>query len=110
MRVVAAVRAVAYSARAHRAVRDEAPIRNGIHAPLRACRRTRSGHAAGADDRSCDGRTADDGRAGRPVASARNRDRGRCGAVARSEEHTSELQSLMRLSYAVFCLKKKNTK
>src|SRR3546814_3108878 len=31
------------------------------------------------------------------------------GAVRRSEEHTSELQSLMRNSYAVFCLKKKNT-
>src|SRR3546814_6542250 len=30
------------------------------------------------------------------------------GADARSEEHTSELQSLMRISYAVFCLKKKN--
>src|SRR3546814_10639751 len=29
--------------------------------------------------------------------------------VPRSEEHTSELQSLMRISYAVFCLKKKNT-
>src|SRR3546814_8002529 len=29
-------------------------------------------------------------------------------AVLRSEEHTSELQSLMRISYAVFCLKKKN--
>src|SRR3546814_7430569 len=29
------------------------------------------------------------------------------GAVLRSEEHTSELQSLMRISYAVFCLKKK---
>src|SRR3546814_5094015 len=28
--------------------------------------------------------------------------------VERSEEHTSELQSLMRISYAVFCLKKKN--
>src|SRR3546814_10039069 len=28
----------------------------------------------------------------------------------RSEEHTSELQSLMRISYAVFCLKKKNVK
>src|SRR3546814_2429855 len=28
--------------------------------------------------------------------------------MARSEEHTSELQSLMRISYAVFCLKKKN--
>src|SRR3546814_8228254 len=31
------------------------------------------------------------------------------GLRARSEEHTSELQSLMRISYAVFCLKKKNT-
>src|SRR3546814_1550841 len=30
--------------------------------------------------------------------------------IERSEEHTSELQSLMRISYAVFCLKKKNTK
>src|SRR3546814_1528326 len=38
-----------------------------------------------------------------------------CGRIAwaslsRSEEHTSELQSLMRISYAVFCLKKKNTR
>src|SRR3546814_10435742 len=31
-------------------------------------------------------------------------------AASRSEEHTSELQSLMRISYAVFCLKKKKTK
>src|SRR3546814_1521292 len=31
------------------------------------------------------------------------------GRGVRSEEHTSELQSLMRISYAVFCLKKKNT-
>src|SRR3546814_2348861 len=30
------------------------------------------------------------------------------GKPFRSEEHTSELQSLMRISYAVFCLKKKN--
>src|SRR3546814_2230386 len=30
------------------------------------------------------------------------------GPTGRSEEHTSELQSLMRISYAVFCLKKKN--
>src|SRR3546814_10621408 len=30
--------------------------------------------------------------------------------LGRSEEHTSELQSLMRISYAVFCLKKKTTK
>src|SRR3546814_4403042 len=33
----------------------------------------------------------------------------RIPAPPRSEEHTSELQSLMRISYAVFCLKKKNT-
>src|SRR3546814_8613712 len=33
----------------------------------------------------------------------------RGGPRLRSEEHTSELQSLMRISYAVFCLKKKNT-
>src|SRR3546814_7448267 len=31
-----------------------------------------------------------------------------CAAEGRSEEHTSELQSLMRISYAVFCLTKKN--
>src|SRR3546814_7581745 len=35
---------------------------------------------------------------------------GRPSGVRRSEEHTSELQSLMRISYAVFCLKKKNNK
>src|SRR3546814_8546162 len=35
---------------------------------------------------------------------------GACGREPRSEEHTSELQSLMRISYAVFCLKKKKTK
>src|SRR3546814_7095040 len=42
-------------------------------------------------------------------AAARRRLRRRTGRVAggRSEEHTSELQSLMRISYAVFCLKKK---
>src|SRR3546814_5838282 len=36
--------------------------------------------------------------------------RGSTSAVDRSEEHTSELQSLMRISYAVFCLQKKTTK
>src|SRR3546814_14601853 len=34
---------------------------------------------------------------------------GPIAAARRSEEHTSELQSLMRISYAVFCLKKKKT-
>src|SRR3546814_5338852 len=36
--------------------------------------------------------------------------RRRRSALRRSEEHTSELQSLMRISYAVFCLKKKTQK
>src|SRR3546814_6578772 len=54
------------------------------------------------------------------TGSARTRLSGRCflprrvdhervDARLRSEEHTSELQSLMRISYAVFCLKKKKT-
>src|SRR3546814_1603832 len=58
------------------------------------------------------------GRAGSPEPGQRGRDRvgwrgehmllGRPGGGdLRSEEHTSELQSLMRISYAVFCLKKK---
>src|SRR3546814_4221069 len=37
-----------------------------------------------------------------------SRQRYRTGRESRSEEHTSELQSLMRTSYAVFCLKKKH--
>src|SRR3546814_1702765 len=43
--------------------------------------------------------------AGRPCSEGRPR---RQTARGRSEEHTSELQSLMRISYAVFCLTKKN--
>src|SRR3546814_7181325 len=35
---------------------------------------------------------------------------GHAAQTCRSEEHTSELQSLMRISYAVFCLKKKTTR
>src|SRR3546814_6657258 len=58
-------------------------------------------------------RDRQDERAGQ---SQHQRDRHRCERLAlhalegeqRSEEHTSELQSLMRISYAVFCLKKKN--
>src|SRR3546814_3116059 len=47
------------------------------------------------------------GRARRPGRRARCPGGDRAGDD-RSEEHTSELQSLMRISYAVFCLKKKN--
>src|SRR3546814_8097016 len=45
-----------------------------------------------------------------PRANPRAVRRWRLRRARRSEEHTSELQSLMRISYAVFCLKKKKTK
>src|SRR3546814_9251371 len=45
-----------------------------------------------------------------PLSSKSNSGRFWPAMRARSEEHTSELKSLMRKSYAVFCLKKKNTK
>src|SRR3546814_14484888 len=45
-----------------------------------------------------------------PASTESARSGHRARSLARSEEHTSELQSLMRISYAVFCLKKKNTK
>src|SRR3546814_4081403 len=44
-----------------------------------------------------------------PAASAVILVEGESTEVSRSEEHTSELQSLMRISYAVFCLKKQTT-
>src|SRR3546814_8552599 len=47
------------------------------------------------------------------LAAGKTPPRGRPGpplTLGRSEEHTSELQSLMRISYAVFCLKKKKRK
>src|SRR3546814_8452083 len=47
------------------------------------------------------------GRTAYPAGDADHPGAGR--GFARSEEHTSELQSLMRISYAVFCLKKKKT-
>src|SRR3546814_8441489 len=64
----------------------------------------RSGGVVGAEHSRLLLTVADGGEAG-GIGAQRNQ------IVAhRSEEHTSELQSLMRISYAVFCLKKKNTK
>src|SRR3546814_6567310 len=73
---------------------------------LARCRCLRAGHAvlrwpaAGSDRPGVYRRSRPDGGSGRAD---------RVGKILRSEEHTSELQSLMRISYAVFCLKK-NTK
>src|SRR3546814_1267169 len=52
---------------------------------------------------------ADADRCRRLWATGNPRERSSTGRYPRSEEHTSELQSLMRISYAVFCLKKKKT-
>src|SRR3546814_5803120 len=60
------------------------------------------GHARDPGARPADPQQRPGCRRGRPDAVA--------GAEPRSEEHTSELQSLMRISYAVFCLKKKTRK
>src|SRR3546814_2616283 len=71
----------------------------GLEAPLHLAHRA-------ADHGLCAG-----GRAGsriRCLSSKQNLSPAASGAV-RSEEHTSELPSLMRISYAVFCLKNKNT-
>src|SRR3546814_9277137 len=72
------------------------------------CRGTDRRAGAGQHDGGADGRPRTDGER------ARLRRRGDAadgeqppGETDRSEEHTSELQSLMRISYAVFCLKKK---
>src|SRR3546814_2965839 len=75
--------------------------RHQLHYAARACVRACVGHEAaflkrmGIDQRS--------------VHSPPARRRPLRRRIARSEEHTSELQSLMRISYAVFCLKKKKT-
>src|SRR3546814_10757778 len=74
---------------------EEAAVRLGSR---RACLRTRRGRSGAgvADDRR--GETCS------WMATCRTQ-----ACRKRSEEHTSELQSLMRISYAVFCLKKKKT-
>src|SRR3546814_1009145 len=69
-----------------------------------ACRAT----VGGDHDRERDGRAERFGRDIRFVHAAQNA--WVQGELLRSEEHTSELQSLMRISYAFFCLKKKKEK
>src|SRR3546814_8030502 len=64
-----------------------------------------------ADGRRCQGECRSVERARRSRGALSRRQPAEPGAApggGRSEEHTSELQSLMRISYAVFCLKKKN--
>src|SRR3546814_7104354 len=90
----------------------------GLAAPAGHCARQRGvgheGRPAAAARRAADGHRRGHGvwldvlRRRTGLLPARVRQRHWRGGVERSEEHTSELQSLMRISYAVFCLKKKN--
>src|SRR3546814_8654284 len=73
--------------------------------PARACPALRGLAPIGAADPSCAPCRAPP-RSGDTVRK-RGLGQPRCRDGGRSEEHTSELQSLMRISYAVFCLKKK---
>src|SRR3546814_3654777 len=78
-----------------------------VEMPGTGCRAGVAGQAGRTASGRGDRRVAQDARqggaAGTGVAAGAR-------AGDRSEEHTSELQSLMRISYAVFCLKKKKTK
>src|SRR3546814_2926700 len=70
--------------------------RSALRAPRPTCRAQAAAENAGPDR-------------GRSLGPSPKRPVAPTHAAGRSEEHTSELQSLMRTSYAVFCLKKKNT-
>src|SRR3546814_6017316 len=89
----------------------ESPRRNGCADPdgLTHDQHTVGGHS-GRHDIACDALTL----LGKPLhercAVGNFPQRFLKGFALRSEEHTSELQSLMRISYAVFCLKKKKNK
>src|SRR3546814_1649691 len=88
---------------------------------VRPSRRPPCDHRPACDCRAARGDCRRDARRRQAPPRARRRTQGRarsgarrgCApadrAALRSEEHTSELQSLMRISYAVFCLKKKKT-
>src|SRR3546814_4251888 len=85
----------------HKGPRVRADLKKGrgrSSIPLMLSQRRLSGRNAEAEKRATEG-YADGQDLCRPPGSDK----------ARSEEHTSELQSLMRISYAVFCLKKKTT-
>src|SRR3546814_7824751 len=88
-----------YFCAAARGKRDRGPADNAVLAPRRRCADTarfgpRFGIQCAAHLRHCEEAQADEAI------------QARC-PIWRSEEHTSELQSLMRISYAAFCLKKK---
>src|SRR3546814_7469326 len=90
------------------------PIRSRMHLPRRAprsaensIRQEKGAPRQGAPDRLRSDRPGSVAGEGLQPGLGATQDQG-MHVVGRSEEHTSELQSLMRISYAVFCLKKKH--
>src|SRR3546814_5888614 len=81
-----------------------APYRMGVAEPAHREDRSRRDQRQAASAAEVGVEPRDAPRAGGPLDG-----KGRAVEMLRSEEHTSELQSLMRISYAVFCLKQKNT-
>src|SRR3546814_5995689 len=79
----------------------------GPGAALRFCRERFGGVAVGPGSSLRSSGEADKGERPGKRTGGSVRGRGKGSNCRRSEEHTSELQSLMRISYAVFCLKKK---
>src|SRR3546814_10103095 len=79
-------------------------LEQGPLATLRSCNCTDFDLAAA---RGAGYRLIDDGRGGHGRSVTMGGAKSKIMGAARSEEHTSELQSLMRISYAVYCLKKK---
>src|SRR3546814_5271357 len=95
-------------ARRRRRLDDAADIVARARAGQRPEMRRARSRAAIGEDRSGGARQQFVERVDLRMAEPRMADRDR--GIGRSEEHTSELQSLMRISYAVFCLKKKKTR
>src|SRR3546814_1308426 len=92
---------------------DERTVSRRRRVRVAGPRDARAGPLAEAADARTDAVRGHDGVRRRPAVRDRRggirhrRGAAAAGLAARSEEHTSELQSLMRISYAVFCLKKK---
>src|SRR3546814_3241008 len=82
------------------------PYTTLLRSPVRQWREAGTGEGAAVPDARRRRNAGPAGQSGTVAAGETRRDR-RSGGRGRSEEHTSELQSLMRISYAVFCLKKK---
>src|SRR3546814_7837652 len=111
---IAVVLAIGTATPAYAGVLDG--VRGDTAPDARSIIRDRSGARLGTTEQAPSGRTIIRDRSGSRIGTAERYDSGRTilrdrsgkrvGTI-RSEEHTSELQSLMRTSYAVFCLKKK---